>query len=230
VNETLRMAMPETMLGLFPDVGAIWFLSRCPGAIGRYLALIGPQLGAADAVAVGLATHHVATASFDLLVADLAAAAALDRSAVDAAIGRYATAATGGALAGRRAVIDRLFGSDDLDAVVAAIDRAEPDADWIAAAQAALRHASPTSLRATWRRMVEGRGQSIERILTDDYRMAVRIVGGPDFPEGVRAILVDKDRSPRWKPASLAEVTAADIDALLQPLPAAEELRLQPSR
>jgi enoyl-CoA hydratase len=221
VNETLRMAMPETMLGLFPDVGATWFLNRCPGAVGRYLALIGPQIGAADALAAGLATHHVPTAAFDALATDLAQAPALDRVAVDALVGRHATQAEGGSLPARQATIDRLFGADDLDAVIAAIDRAAPEAAWIGEAQAVLRRASPTSLRATWRRMVAAPGQSIARVLTDDYRMAVRLVAGHDFPEGVRAILVDKDRAPRWNPPALADVTDAAIDALLEPLPPA---------
>src|SRR3546814_17379142 len=99
----------------------------------------------------------------------------------------------GGRLAERKEDIARLFGDDDLDVVVAAVDAAASNSDWIAEARSALRRASPTSLRATWRRVVEGRGRSVERILADDHRMAVRIVGGHDFAEGVRAILVEKD-------------------------------------
>lgn len=217
VSENLRMAMPETVLGLFPDIGGTWFLNRCPGMIGRYLALIGPQISAADALTAGLATHHVPYAAFDALAADLAAAGRLDHGAVDAIITAHATPAEGGALAGRRADIDRLFSGDDLESVAAAIDAAAAQADWIAEAQAVLGRASPTSLQATWRRMVEGRGQPIERVLSDDFRMGVRMVGGHDFAEGVRAILVDKDQSPRWNPPTLADVAAADINALLAP-------------
>lgn len=218
VSEDLRMAMPETVLGLFPDVGGSWFLNRCPGMIGRYLALIGPHIGAADALAAGLATHHVPGAAFDDLVAAIAAENRLDREAVDAVIETHATMPAPGTLAERTDEIDRLFAGDDLDAVVARIDAAAPEAEWIAQAQAVLRRASPTSLRATWRRMIEGGDQSIERVLEDDLRMAVRIVGGPDFAEGVRAILVDKDGSPRWTPSSLSDVTDAQIAALLVPL------------
>ncbi len=221
-SETLRMAMPETVLGLFPDVGGAWFLNRCPGAIGRYLALTGQHIGTADALIAGLATHHVPAAAFETLMAALAAAPALDHAAVDAIIAAHEAEAGTGTLAARQAEIDRLFSGGDLDAVVAAVDRAASGAEWIEEARAVLHHASPTSLRATWRRMVDARGQDIARVLKDDYRMAVRIVAGHDFPEGVRAIFVDKDRNPRWHPATLAAVAATDIDALLAPLPEGE--------
>lgn len=218
VSENLRMAMPETVLGLFPDVGGTWFLSRCPGRIGRYLALIGPHIGPADALTAGLATHHVPHAGFDDLLAALAAADRLDAGAVDATLDALATIPVGGTLAERAVQIGELFAGDDLDAVVARIDVAAAHANWIAEAQSVLRRASPTSLRATWRRMVQGAGQPIEQILADDYRMAARIVGGHDFAEGVRAILIDKDMSPRWDPPTLDAVREADIDALLAPM------------
>jgi enoyl-CoA hydratase len=225
-SESLRMAMPETVLGLFPDVGGAWFLNRCPGAIGRYLALTGQHIGLADALTAKLITHHVPAAAFDALLASLVAAPKLDRPSVDAIIAAHEADAGTSALAERQADIDRLFSGDDLDAVATAVGRAASDAGWIAEAQAVLHHASPTSLRATWRRMVDGRGQDIARVLKDDYRMAVRIVAGHDFPEGVRSIFVDKDRNPRWSPPTLGAVTAADIDALLAPLPGGElELR-----
>jgi len=213
------MAMPETVLGLFPDVGGAWFLNRCPGAIGRYLALTGQHIGVADALTAGLATHHVPEAGFAALTAALAAAPVLDRAKVDAIIAAHAADPGAGVLAARQAEIDRLFSATELDDVVTAVDRAAATADWIAEARAVLHHASPTSLRATWRRMIDARGQDIARVLKDDYRMAVRIVAGHDFAEGVRAIFVDKDRNPRWQPATLDAVTVSDIDALLAPLP-----------
>ena len=218
VSEDLRMAMPETVLGLFPDVGATWFLNRCPGAIGRYLALVGPQIGAADAVTAGLATHHVPRADFDELLAALTAADSLDAAAVDRIVVAHARIPEDGALGGRQRDIDRIFSDDSLDAVVAAVEVAAAHADWLAGAQSVLGRASPTSLRATWRRMIAGTGRPIGLVLADDYRMAVRIVGGHDFAEGVRAILVDKDQSPRWVPSTLEAVDEASIDALLAPM------------
>lgn len=196
-SETLRLAMPETVLGLFPDVGGAWFLNRCPGAIGRYLALTGQHIGTADALAAGLVTHHVPAAEFDALTNDLIAAQRLDAAKVDEIIGRHAASAGPSTLSARAATIDRLFGSDDIEAVMTAVDRAASEAEWIAEAKTALHHASPTSLRATWRRMIDAPRQSIEEILVDDYRMALCIVSGRDFPEGVRAIFVDKDGGDR---------------------------------
>lgn len=218
VSENLRMAMPETALGLFPDVGGTWFLNRCPGHIGRYLALLGSHIGAADALTAGLATHHVPQAAFEHLTLDLATAAHLDRKTIDAIIQGHAASTEGGTLASRAAKIDQLFAGDELDAVIARIDARASEADWIAEARAVLRRASPISLRITWRRMVDGHTQSIERILEDDFRVAVRMVAGHDFAEGVRAILVDKDGAPQWQPNSLEQVAEADISTLLAPL------------
>ncbi|MBS0256082.1 MAG: enoyl-CoA hydratase/isomerase family protein [Proteobacteria bacterium] len=218
VSEDVRMAMPETMIGYFPDIGATWFLNRCPGHLGRYLALSGAHINAADALYSGLATHQVPSASFEALTQDLAAASHLDAPRADAIIMRHSATFDGGVLAGRMPAIDRIFGDDDLDAVVDALQREAGDEPWIADALATLRRAAPTSLRATWRRMVEGKDQPVETILIDDYRMALRMVARRDFAEGIRAVLVDKDQSPAWQPATLEEVSEADIDKLLLPL------------
>lgn len=224
VSESARMAMPEVLLGLFPDVGATWFLNRGPAHLGRYLALIGPTIGADDAMTAGLATHHVPGARFADLLTALASAPRLDSAVVDRIVGERAMAPAPGSLAERASDIARLFGSSDLDAVIAEISEYAPRAAWVEEAQSVLRRACPTSLRATWRRMVDGMNHSIERVLADDYRMAVRLVGRADFAEGVRAVLVDKDLTARWKPATLAMVSAADIDALLAPMVAADLL------
>lgn len=218
VGETLRMAMPETVLGLFPDVGASWFLNRCPGMIGRYLALTGAPLDAADALAAGLATHHVPVDRFAALTEALAGASSLDAGIVDAILGEHEVDLGGSALASRRDAIDRLFVGDDLDAVIDRVTFEAGAEPWIEDARATFRRASPTSLRATWRRMLDGAGQSLKDVLIDDYRMAVRMVAGHDFAEGVRAILIDKDQSPVWSPARLDAVTGEDIDGMLRPL------------
>jgi enoyl-CoA hydratase len=216
VSETLRMAMPETILGLAPDVGATWFFNRCPGMIGRYLAMTGAQIGAADALYAGLATHHVSTRSLGSLCADLAASVRLDAMTIDEIIARHESPAVGGLLSQREAMIDRLFEGDDLDAVMAAIDGGALDVAWVAEMREMLARASPTSLRVTWRRMIEGAGQSIDRILSDDYRLSVSMFARSDFVEGVRAVLVNKSHRPRWTPASLSEVDDAAIDMIFR--------------
>lgn len=218
VGETLRMAMPETVLGLFPDVGASWFLNRCPGTIGRYLALTGATLGAADALEAKLATHHVRVEHFDALVAALAGMASLDEASVDGVIEGYVAPIEDCTLAGRRPVIDKLFAGQDLDAVIRRVDEEVNGEEWMHVMQATIDRACPTSLRATWKRMLSGEEQTLQNVLTDDLRMAVRMVGREDFAEGVRAILIDKDHAPMWSPKTLDNVTAADIAALLKPL------------
>jgi enoyl-CoA hydratase len=217
--ETTVMAMPETVLGLFPDVGATWYLRHCPGLIGHYLALTGARLGPGDALWAGLATHHMPAARFDAFTDGLVASIRFDSATIEALIADYATAPEPGVLAGRQAAIDTLFAGDGVEAVIAALDGStDAGADWPAEALAVLRRSSPTSLRATWRRMRDGAGQTIETILRDDYRMAVRMVAGHDFTEGVRSILVDKDNAPHWQPARLDAVDDAAIDALLAPM------------
>ncbi|MDH2329143.1 enoyl-CoA hydratase/isomerase family protein [Cereibacter sp. SYSU M97828] len=218
VGDDVRMAMPETVLGYFPDIGATWFLNRCPGALGRYLALVGPQIGAADAVFSGLATHHVPTAAFDEIVQALVSAPALDAAKVDAIVSEYATKPQGGHFAERQGVVDALFGQDDLEKVVEAVGQAGADTPWVEEAAKALGRAAPMSLRATWHRMLEGRGKSVEDVLIDDYRMALRMIARDDFAEGVRAILVDKDQNPKWSPSALSQTSVADVEALLRPL------------
>lgn len=227
VCETTRMAMPETALGLFPDVGASWFLSRCPGYIGRYLALIGSTIDGADAIFAGLATHHMPEKEFPAVLESLQSARRLSSNDVDEIVSSFCTAPGESELARRAEEIDRLFATDDLSVLRDTIANDTDDATWIVQARKVLESASPASLHATWMRMIQATGQPIEAVLSDDYRMAVRMVGRPDFAEGVRAILVDKDRDPQWTPAKANDVSKQMIDTLLDPFDSnIEELRL----
>jgi enoyl-CoA hydratase len=213
VDETTVMAMPETALGLFPDVGATWFLNRCPGRLGLYLGLTGVRLRAADAIWSGLATHFVPAERSTALVDALAELPALNRESISSAIAGYTADPGTGDAALRSAGIDAAFAKERLEDVIEGL--ADGTESWQTEAYAALRRASPTSLRATWRRLLNAPGQTIEEVLADDLRMAVNIVRGHDFAEGVRAILIDKDNTPAWIPATLQDVSAADVDALL---------------
>jgi enoyl-CoA hydratase len=223
------MAMPETVLGLFPDVGATWYLNRCPGRVGLYLAMTGTRLGPGDALWSGLATHYMPNAALDDLIGRLTDAPSLDPATIEAAIAANAGGAPSGYLATRQKGIEAAFAPDTVEGVIAALQSVlsagGDQTDWRVDALAVLRRASPLSLRATWRRMHAGRGQSIERVLVDDYRMAVRMVTGHDFAEGVRSILVDKDNAPRWDPARLEDLPESAVDALLAPMPAGEDSR-----
>lgn len=212
-TERTLFAMPETTIGFFPDVGGTFHLSRLPGALGRYLGLSGHRLNGAECAAIGLATHYVAGAHRDALEDALAdAAAASDAAAALCDVAeRYATPAGEAPIEDRRDAIDRIFGQPSLDAALRAL--ADESGAWAREQQALLAGKSPTSLRLTWAQLERGSGLDFAGALRQEYRMAYRCMSGHDFFEGVRALLVDKDRAPKWRPASVHEVGDAAIEA-----------------
>jgi enoyl-CoA hydratase len=216
-TERTMLAMPETAIGLFPDVGATRFLNLCPGQVGRYLALSGARLGPADALYCGFATHFVPRERIAGLVAELARGAD-----VPATLQHYGGDPGAPPLARRRAAIDRCFAGDSVEAVLDALAREAAagggDAEWAAETRAGLLTKSPTSLKITLRQLILGRGFDLEAALTLEYRMTQHAMQGHDFYEGVRAALIDKDQEPRWQPASLAEVSEAMVASYFAPL------------
>lgn len=215
VTERTRLAMPETGIGFLPDVGATWLLARAPGETGTYLGLCGEAVGGADAIALGLADALVPSADLPALVAALEALpSAAGDSEVRRAIERFAIAGGPAPMVGARAEIDRAFAGDAVEAMVDAL--AASTTEFAARARASLAAKSPTSLKLTLRLLRAARaGAGLEACLEREYAAALAITAGPDFREGVRAAVIDKDRRPRWRPATLAEVGEAEIDALL---------------
>ena len=218
-TEKTLFAMPETGIGLFPDVGGSFFLSRLPGAVGLFLGLTGQRLGPADVVALGIAQDFVPQARLADLEAALAASGGSfdDVSRVIAAHGESPGVSP---LAEHRAAIERHFNCNSVEDIFRSL---ESDAGpWAGALLTALNKCSPTALKLTFAQITRGRGLSFDDCMRQEWRMAKRIAQGHDFFEGVRARLVDKDHAPRWQPATLAEVSAADIDAYFAPLPGDE--------
>jgi enoyl-CoA hydratase len=214
----LDFAMPETGIGFVVDVGASYFLPRCPGQIGLYLALTGARIGQADALYAKLATHAVHAADFENAIGRLAAGDGPEP--VIAALARKTGPAP---LAGHRRRIDTLFAAASVEAV---LERLERDGSEFARRTAQdLRARSPTALKYTLRQMREGRGLDLAACLKMELRLALRALNSFDFQEGVRAAVIDKDRRPHWRPSSLAAVSEADIAACFAPLGEAE-LRL----
>ena len=220
-------AMPETGIGLFPDVGATWFLPRLPGETGMWLALTGARLKTADAVACGICDMHVPTSAMGELVdalADFDPAGGDPVEAFDRTLAAFARAPEGETVLDRhRERIDRCFGGDSVEAVLAALE-AEGDA-WSAEQQAAILTKSPTSTRIAFRQLREGARLAFEDCMRLEYRLARYCMTHGDFYEGVRAVIVDKDNRPRWRPATLAEATDAFVAEAFEPL-GGEELRL----
>jgi enoyl-CoA hydratase len=221
-TERALFAMPETGIGLFPDVGGSYALPRCPGEIGMYLALTGQRLKAADMLYAGLATHHVPSRRLDDLRMALAAIGpAGSRATVDAVLASLAEPAGEAPLATRRVAIDRCFGAASIEAILDALgaeDSGAGDSGWARATRDTLLKMSPTSLKVTYRQIRSGRQLDFEACMVMEYRMIQRFMNGHDFFEGVRAAIVDKDQRPRWQPDTLQAVGAAEIEAYFAPL------------
>jgi enoyl-CoA hydratase/carnithine racemase len=216
-GDRFQFAMPEVGIGFFPDVGATWFLPRMPGALGVYCGLTGERFGIADALSTGIATHHVPSARFPALIEGLSGTVS-----VDAVLSAFAEPAGEGALAAHRAVIDRLFSASSVEAILAGLDGEQGAADWAAKTAAIMRAKSPLSLKIAREQVRRGRTYDFAACMRAEFRIVSRIVEGHDFYEGVRAVIVDKDNAPRWRPASLAEVSAAEIERHFAELGASE--------
>ena len=216
-SERILVAMPETGIGLFPDVGGGWFLPRCPGEIGTYLALTGHRCHAADALYAGFATHHVPAEAQPALLDALCAAdwsgdpAATAKTILDGAHRDPGPAP----LAERRAAIDATFAGDRVEDVLAALE-ARGDA-WAQETLAILARLSPTSLKVSLRQLRRCAPLSYAEVVTVEYRLSQACMRGVDFYEGIRALLVDKDRNPRWSPDSLAAVDDALVEGHFAP-------------
>ena len=216
-TERTTYAMPETGIGLFPDVGGGWFLPRLPGQTGVWIALTGARLKAADTVALGIHTHFVPSGIVEALKDALLAGDAPDAVAV-----RFAADPGPASHAEHRETIDRLFAHDTVEAIFDAL--AADGSDWALAQLATLRTKSPQSLKVTLRQLRTGATlPSFAETMAMEYRLGGRIVPSHDFQEGVRAVVVDKDNTPNWSPANLADVADVQIDAFFAPLPADEE-------
>lgn len=213
VTERTRLAMPETGIGFFPDVGGTWLLAHSPGEIGTYLGLTGAQIGGADAIHAGLADTLVST---DALLALIDSLSALPPGASDCdvtqKIAAYAAPAVVAPLAENQAEINHVFAHDDIESIIAAL-RGSSTA-FAAKTCETLLAKSPTSLKVTLRLLHLGRDSaSLQDCLNREFAVATAIFVDHDFQEGVRAAVIDKDRNPHWSPSGLADVNDSKIDA-----------------
>jgi len=210
-DETTTFAMPETGIGLFPDVGGSYFLPRCPGQVGMYLALTGARLKTADCLYAGVATHFVAKDKRAELIERMAAGAPPDE-----ALNGLSETVPATFLDSHRNAIDTIFAKDSVEDLLVALDA--DHTDWSRDTAKTIRAKSPTSTKLTFRQLREGAKLAFDDCMRMEYRMVHRIVAGHDFYEGVRATIIDKGGTPRWDPAELAAVSDAAIDAYFAPL------------
>jgi enoyl-CoA hydratase len=206
-TENTMFAMPETGIGLFPDVGGSYFLSRCPGSLGLYLGLTGARLGAADAIYCGIAQYFMPANDWDRL-SDSNSIASRPTEPPK--------------LAAHRALIDRCFGKASIEEILGALTAEQ--GPFAAETLAVLSAKSPTSLKIAHRQITAGRALAFDDCMRMEWRMVNRVIAGHDFYEGVRAAIIDKDRTPRWQPARLDEVTDDQVSHYFAPLPG-DELR-----
>jgi enoyl-CoA hydratase len=209
-GDKFQFAMPEVGIGFFPDVGATWFLPRLPGQLGAYCALTAERLRADDAVAAGVATHRVRSARFPELIDALAGTIS-----VDALLAAFAEPAAQGPVSRLRPAIDRHFAFAAVEDILASLDAGETPAPAIAAT---IRGKAPLSLKIALAQVRRGPHWSFDDCMRAEFRIVSRIVRGVDFYEGVRAVIIDKDNAPRWRPATLADVTAAEVERHFAPL------------
>jgi enoyl-CoA hydratase len=204
VTERSSVAMPEVAIGYFPDVGACFVLARAPGFVGTYLALTGARAAAADAIYCGLADLHIPAARLDEIPAALATARGMHD--VKARLDKFSMPPAAGRLAAARFWIDRRYGADTVEEI---FDRLTHSLDDEArAALETMRKMSPTSLKITLRNIRSALSfEEVEQSFAQDYRVSLACVAGHDFIEGIRAAIVDKDRTPVWRPDTLDGVT-----------------------
>ncbi len=204
-------AMPETGIGLFPDVGGSFFLPRLPGEIGMYVALTGARLNTPDLLYSGIATHSVSAVHWEMLIDRLAGG-----DAPEASLAGLTSEAGMPALTEFLEAIDRCFAHGSVEAILAALD--EDDNAWGPLAATTIRMKSPTSLKISFRELREGRSLSFDDCLRMEFRLVSRVMAGHDFLEGVRATIIDKDNEADWHPETLPEVVDSDVDAYFAPL------------
>ncbi|MBU2663659.1 enoyl-CoA hydratase/isomerase family protein [Actinoplanes bogorensis] len=210
VTERSRLAMPEVGIGFHPDVGGSWLLGRAPGHLGTHLALTGGAIGAADGITAGLADHFVPASRLADLVHALA-----HREASEA-VESFATVPPPGSLAGDREWIDECYSAPTVAGIIERL-AAHPAASAQAAAKE-IATKSPSALLVTLRsvRTAPGLG-SLTAALEQELRIGTAMLHWPDFAEGIRAQIIDKDRRPRWSPPTLAEVPPELVDACFEP-------------
>lgn len=202
VTERSTVGMPEVGIGVIPDVGGTWLLSRTPGQLGLHLGLTGRPMSGADAILTGFADHYVPAADLGALIDAVA------EDGVEAALAAFAQHPPAGSLAGEREWIDRCYVGRDVADILDRLDREGTPAAQNAAA--AIRAASPTSVTVALRAIREAGARTLDEAIEVEFALMSQALTQPDLVEGIRAQVVDKDRNPQWRPATLADVGSVD--------------------
>jgi enoyl-CoA hydratase len=218
-TENTKFAMPETGIGLFPDVGGGWYLSRLEGRVGQFLALTGSRIAGAGCLSLGLATHYLTS---NVLAEAKSRIATEDVDRIDGILGTLSATPPDSKIVETIVQINRHFASDRLEDILSSLESDE--SDWAMKELATLRTKSPQTCKVALRQLAESsKLTDFADNMAMEYRIASRVIVRPDFAEGVRAVIVDKDNAPKWDPAAAEGVTDGLVDAIFVPLPAQEE-------
>lgn len=220
VNEKTKWAMPEMNIGFFPDVGASYFLNQLPGYSGRYLALTASVIGAADALYAGVADYYIDSGDWESLK-EAFVNEKWSRASVHEELDRllksyHRTKEEPARLKQHQAKIDAHFQYETVEAIVASLEGAKDD-KWAEETLRTILTKSPTSLKVTLQQLIKGKEMSLKECLAMEKNLALHFMNSHDFYEGIRAVLVDKDRSPKWKPDRFEDVTASDVERFFTP-------------
>ncbi|KAK1401419.1 3-hydroxyisobutyryl-CoA hydrolase 1 [Heracleum sosnowskyi] len=218
-TENSVFAMPETALGLFPDVGASYYLSRLTGFFGEYVGLTGARLDGAEMLACGLATHFVPSKKLSLLEEALRKVDSADATIISSIINQFSQypSLKANSVYNRLDIINKCFSRKTVEEMISVLESkaVEHKDEWITLTVQTLKKASPTSLKISLRSIREGRLEGVGECLVREYRMVCCVMKGEvsrDFFEGCRALLLDKDKNPKWQPSRLELVTDEMVD------------------
>ena len=219
-TENTRFAMPETGIGLFPDVGGGWYLSRLGGRMGQFLALTGARLDGAECVWAGLATHYLPSEK----LAEAKARIIERPGRIAGILSELSVTAPEARIENNAERIARHFASDRYEDILASLEA--DDSEWAAKELATLRTKSPQTCKVALRELAEAADfTDFAQEMRNEYRIGSRVLTMPDFAEGVRAVIVDKTNDPKWNPATPEEVSEELIESIFAPLPETEEWR-----
>jgi len=217
-TERTTFAMPETGIGLFPDVGGGWYLPRMPDHMGLWLALTGARIKAADCELLQIATDYVESAR----IPELKAAILQDPGRTEALITEFEADAGRPTLAVHQDEIARFFAHDSVEAILAALEAA--GTDWANEQLKVLATKSPQTMKVAFRQLRLGaKAHDFAENMAMEYRIGARVVQRHDFLEGVRAVIVEKDNAPKWNPSTPSDVDEATLNAIFAPLPSEQE-------
>ena len=217
MTEKALLAMPEVGIGFFPDVGGSHLLPGLPGSYGYYLALTGARIKYGDAFAAGIATHAAPSDAMERIIADIA-----EGGDPDATLKAYGTAPARETDDAMLVKIAEHFSKPDLRSILASLEAAAGDDEFAASTLAIMRSRSPTSLAVTFRQLSSGAGLSMRDCMRMEFRILKRMLEGHDFYEGIRAVLIEKDGKPVWRPETIDEVRPEDVACYFETLGDAE--------